>query len=148
MADGTLQDGLRLADRLALLDKEIAAWGRLTRSQLIGQLLSLNLQGRLDAKEEEYLENTINYHSKRQDGELERVSIRFARHGIYLERGVGKYRKVGSAAATAAARPWLAPILPGAVQALADRLSEGYADVVAAEASLRIPGVLETKISR
>lgn len=145
---GPLDPSPRLADRLAAVDQEIRAWGKLTRSHLVGQLLSLGLEGRANIAEEQHLEETVNYHTKRTDGELERVSIRFARHGIFLEHGVGKHREKGTIAASQAAKPWLIPILPGAVESLADRLAEAYSDVVAAEASLRIPGIMETKINR
>jgi hypothetical protein len=150
--EGPLQPAPRLADRLEAVDKEIRAWGRITRSQAVGQILSLNLEGRaaaaLEKAKGDPLFETVNYHSKRKGGELERVSLRFAAHGIFLERGVGKGRPVGSPAAELAAKPWLAPILPAAVEALADRLAEGYADVIAAEASLSVAGIIDTKISK
>jgi len=144
-------------ERESVIDKEIRAWGRITRSQLIGQVLSLNLEGRAQAaidrltngeEAEQPLIDTINYHTKREDGILNRVAIRFARHGTYLERGVGKGRKVGSAAANRSAQPWLAPILPAAAEVLANRLAESYADVAAKEVVIRIPGLHETEIRK
>lgn len=120
------------------------------------QLMSLGLNSRAAMAADTMVANTgrdglvdsVNYHTKKHDGEIERVSIRFAQHGIYLEHGVGRGRPAGSAAAAASAKPWLAPVLPQAVQNLADRLAEGYADVVSAEAALRVPGIIDVKIRK
>lgn len=141
----------RLGDQLDALEKEVRAWGRLTRDAHIRQLLSLGLESRAAAAEEgrrQSLADSVNYHSKKADGELERVSIRFERHGIYLEHGVGRGRPVGSAAAERYKKPWLAPVLPAAVQDLADRLAEKYADIIAEGATLRVPGIITSKISK
>lgn len=140
---------VRPADRLEALDREIRSWGRITRSMLQRRLLSLNLEGRLSLiSGEERLIDSVGVAQRRKDGEIERVSIRFVRAGIFLEHGVGRGRKAGSPAARASKRVWLGHVLPIAVELLADRLAEGYADIVTAEASIRIPGILETKISR
>lgn len=152
--EGPLQEPPRLFERLEAVDKEIRAWGRMTRDESVRQLLSLGLESRAAIAAETQVANTsgdglvdsVNYHSKKRNGELESVSIRFLAEGLFLEKGVGRGRKVGSAAANAAAKPWLTPLLPAAVEDLANRLAEGYADVVAAESTLRIPGILETKI--
>jgi hypothetical protein len=146
--EGPLQPAPRLADRLEAVEKEIRAWGRATKGELVSKLLSLGLEARADAATHKNLVNSVNYHSKKVGGEIERVSIRFARHGIYLEHGAGRGRPAGSPEANIAAKPWLAPILPGAVEDLADRLAEGYADVVAAEATIRVPGIIESKIRK
>jgi hypothetical protein len=85
---------------------------------------------------------------KKRDGEIEKVAFQFARHGIFLEHGVGKGRPVRSAKALAYRRPWLSKILPDAVEDLAELLSEEYADIFAAELRFLIPGIIDTKISK
>lgn len=146
--EGPLQP-TRVADRLAAMDKDIRGWGRQTVSHLTGQLLSLNLQGQVSAVTGgQSLEESLNYHTKRQDGEIERISIRFNLYGMFLEEGVGKRRKAGSVEARRARKQWLSPIIPGAVESLADLLAENYADVVAESTVLNVPGFINTKVRK
>lgn len=140
----------RVADRLEQLEKEARAWAQATQKSLAMRLLSLNLHERIAIAKSSHeklqpsLRNTI----RKNQGELDAISFSFARHGIFLERGVGKHRRVGTPAASQAAKPWLAPTFPQAIEELATILSERYADVIAAELRFLIPGIIDTRISR
>lgn len=136
----------RLADRLEAMDKEIRAWALLTRKQLLFKLASLGLHERVQLANSIKLEKSLKSYIRKKGGDIETVAFSFARHGIFLERGVGKGRPVNSPQANHAAKPWLAPTLPKAVQSLADLLADEYADIVALEARIIIPGIIDTKI--
>ena len=146
--EGPLPNNTRLADRIEYLDKGITEWGVATKNDLIRQIASLNLEGRYAlASREKRLEDTVGFHTKKFYGEIDRVSIRFAQHGIFLEHGVGKGRLVYSPEANRAIKSWLYPILPGATEALADTIAERYADLVAFDVRFSIPGLFETTVA-
>jgi len=86
------------------------------------------------------------YRLRKKEGELENVAFSFARHGIFLEHGVGRGRKKGSASASKHKQPWLEPLLPSRIEALASILAEKYADIAAEELRIIIPGVFESKV--
>lgn len=137
----------RIGDRLEELDKEVRTWGNVTRRALIQRLMTLDLEERtrMVADDPQLLKN-IRRIVRKKSGDLEGVAFSFPRHGIFLEHGVGKNRPKGSAAAFNAAKPWLKPVLPDAVDELADLLEQKYADLVAADLRILIPGIIDTNI--
>lgn len=143
------QDKERVGDRLEKMDKEIRAWGKLTRKNLLFRLAALGLKdrARLAQSKDPKLYKSLKSHARRRNGELEKVGFSFARHGIFLEHGVGKGRPVGSSNAKLAAKPWLKPTLEPGIEALADILEKGYGDIILAEVKIVIPGVINTKTS-
>ena len=142
-----MAEQIRLADRLEGLDKEIRAWSRVTRKDLLFRLAALNLEERVRLSDEVSLKKSLRAKIKKKSGEIERVAFSFARHGIFLEHGVGKGRPVGSAQANRYKKPWLSIVLPDAIENLADILEEEYADIIAAELKFVIPGIIDTKVS-
>lgn len=62
-------------------------------------------------------------------GEVEKVAYGFPRYGVFVEKGVGRGRPVGSASAKKHARQWFNPTLDDALPKLAQRMAEGKADV-------------------
>lgn len=140
----------RLGDRLEELEQRLRAFGKLTRQQLLFKLASLGLHEKVAALQkppgEERLYKSVRNSLRKRQGDIEGLAWSFARHGIFVERGVGKHRPVNSAAAMANAQPWLYPTLDKALENLADLLAEEYADIVAAEVAIRIPGVIDTRI--
>lgn len=156
----------RLADRLEEMNKAVRQWGNLTKSQLIRHLLKMGLKEKAELKRQvtrlriftnaagesslrrsEFLIPSMSVGLRKSRGELQSVWISFERHGIFYERGVGRYRKVGSAEARKAARPWLSVILPQRTEELAALLAEHYADIAAAELRILIPGIIDTRIN-
>lgn len=136
----------RLADRLDRLDKEVRQWGQLTRKKLRERLITLDLEERTRLVGEKQLVRNLRSIVRKKQGDLESVAFSFPRHGIFLEHGVGKHRPIGSAAAARAAKPWLKPVLGEATEELADLLEETYADLVAAELRILIPGIIDTRV--
>jgi len=149
----------RLGDRIEQMEKEIKAWSRATRKELLTRLAQLKLKDRVKlaksfskvkinkdgAYQEEFLYKSIRTRLRKPGGDLEGIAFSFARHGIFLEHGVGKGRKRGSAFANKHKQPWLIA-LDGEINALADLLEREYADIAAGELSINIPGVFQTKI--
>ena len=136
----------RLGDRLEALLKEVRGWNRATSKDLRFRVASMGLKDRVRLAGAVKLRNSIRGKVKARNLELERVSFTFARHGIFLEHGVGKGRPVNSAAANRMSRPWLKPGIEDAIESLADLLSNEYADLAADELKIIIPGVINTKI--
>ncbi|MEM6771399.1 MAG: hypothetical protein AAF597_12530, partial [Bacteroidota bacterium] len=146
--EGPLPKTSRLANRLDYIDQGIDEWGLKVKDQLIRGILSLNLEGRyLFASDEKRLVDSVGYHSKRFLGEIDRVSLRFVRHGIFLEHGVGNGRLVYSPEANAAIKSWLYPVLPQATEDLADTIADRYADQVVFDIRLSIPGIINTTVA-
>lgn len=123
-----------LIDRLEEMDREIDAWRKLTVERLQRRLAALGLQ------ERGKLMKSIRGSLRRRNFEIEKVAFSFARHGIFLEHGVGRGRPVESPQAEAAKKPWLSTTLPGQVDDLAVIIAEQYADITAAELRGIIPG--------
>lgn len=139
------EEPTRLGDRLEAMDREVKMWAALTRKALLFRLASMGLQERASL-EGPGLYKSLKSNLRKKDGDIEKVSFAFARHGIFIEQGVGKGRPRGSSSANQAKQPWLVPELPDAVEKLADLLQEEYADIAAAEVRILIPGII-TKIS-
>lgn len=131
-----------IAYKLEKLEKEVRRWSSITRKDLLTQLASLDLE------QQSELVKSVRAKLFKRQGDLEGAAFSFVRHGIFFERGVGRGRPVGSAKAERLAKPWLKPVIPGAVEKLADVLVEEYADVAASEVKINIPGIISTKITR
>ena len=141
------QDQIRVGDRLEEMDKEIRAWARLTRKKLLFRLAALGLKDRerLASQDGPELYKSLRSSVRKRNLEIEKVGFSFARHGIFLERGVGKGRPVGSAAASQAAKPWIKPSIEPALETLAKALEQGYGDIILAELKIIIPGIIDTR---
>lgn len=139
----------RLADRLDALDKDVKKFGGITRVQMMFALarLGLNDQARIGGEDPKLIAS-IGTKLRKKQGDLEGIAWTFARHGIFMEHGVGKGRPIGSDSARAHARPWLKPSLETAAENLADMLESRYADIAAEEVAIRVPGVIDTKVVR
>lgn len=158
-----IKETTRLADRLEEMDAEILAWAKLTRRKLLEKLISLGVEDKIKLaksrsrirrntksgkfEKQEFLTKSLTKSLRRKGGDIEAVGFSFAQHGIFLERGVGRSRPIGSAGASAAAKPWLGPVIPPSIEELADLLEDKYADIAAAELRIVIPGVLNTTVS-
>ncbi len=131
----------RLGDRLEEMDQAILDWAKLTRTKLRYRLAQLTMEDRVR------LNKSIRHRLRKKSGEIEGVAFSFQRHGIFLEHGVGRGRKVGSEKAKRYRKPWLSTVLPAEMEALANLLVEQYADIAVEQIKLNIPGVIKTEIS-
>ena len=155
---------MRLADKLELMEQDVRLWAKNTRTQLLFRLAGMGVKdrsklikaskirfkktssGRHLAEKEDHLYPSVGTKLIKTRYDLEGVAFTFARHGIFLEHGVGKYRKIGSTASRYNARPWLEPVLNMSIDKLADLLEENYADIAASNLVMSIPGVIKTSI--
>ena len=150
----------RLADKLEAMDAEILGWAKLTRTKLMLSLISIGVADKIKLaktvsrirskkgggfQKEEFLTKSLSKYLRKKNGDIEAVGFSFAQHGIFIERGVGRGRPVGSTRAAAQKRPWIDNTLPAEVDALANLLEEKYADIAAAELKIVIPGII-TKV--
>ena len=160
-------------ERYETLEKEVRAWSLLTKRKMLMKLASLGMDshikvaktlsrikysksksGRISVEKEDFLYKSLAYNIRKKDGFMESVGFTFARHGIFIETGVGgggfggktKARRVGSAAAAAAKKEWINPVLNPAIGDLANLLAEQFADIATQEISINIPGVMQTKV--
>jgi hypothetical protein len=120
------------------MDKTVIEWAENTKGQLLRKLAKLGV------KEKSKLVKSLKTKFKQKDGELERVSFSFTKHGIFYERGVGRGRGIQSGKTKP--NPWLKPILDAEIEQLADLIAEKYADLAVEELKLNIPGIISTKV--
>jgi hypothetical protein len=134
-------DKTRLADRLEEFDQRLIDRMKLGKQNLLRAILRLGTRERLALAEDVHLRASLRNTIRRKQGEIERVGFSFVRHGIFVARGVGKGRPVGSAKAKAAANDWLTPELDILLDDIADLVADGYADIIAAQFRINIPGL-------
>lgn len=147
--EANLQQRLAQLDELyQQLNREVRSWGQESKQALLFAVSSLNLKERIALDGEVKLINSIGFKIKRSRGRVEAVTFQFERKGVFLERGVGLGRPVGSAKAEAVKRPWLEPTLTPRVEKLADILMEKYADIIADTLKISIPGILQMKVTK
>lgn len=148
MADNAFTKS-RLGDRLERMDQEINGWRLLTRKKLLLRLLQLGLTDKLRLLQtDKKLVKSLGSRLRKKQGDIEAIGFSFARKGIFIERGVGRGRPVGSSKAKANEQPWLSVVLPPSIEDLADLLENEYADIAAAELNFNIPGVISSKVNK
>jgi len=147
MAERIVDITTPLGDRMDELEKALKNFGADTRAQLRAQLALLGLNEQVESRASsrlgDRLYDSVTRSMRKRSGSLEGVSISFVRQGIFIERGVGKNRPVGSRAANHSMQEWLFPVLEGRVEKLADLLEQHYADVAAEQVRLLIPGIID-----
>ncbi|MEO0625429.1 MAG: hypothetical protein AAFY91_00470 [Bacteroidota bacterium] len=138
-----------ILDRNNELAKTARRWANNTRKELLFKLASLGLAEMNEMKsdpDKRQLYETVSTIVKMEFGIVEYVGFRFLRHGIFVEQGVGRGRKKGSAQASKLAQPWIKPVLEPSIPVLADMLVEEYADLLVDEMRFLIPGVMDIKV--
>lgn len=138
------------------LNKDVSEWAKYQSQRMQRLVGSLTLKDKhaiqkaawLKAKDKNYKPLTPSIGHKvevdKMDSRVSRINFRFAKHGIYLEHGVGRGRPVRSSAANP--KPWLNPILDPAIDVLADLIQKNYADIAAGQIKFFIPGILDRRI--
>lgn len=136
------------------LNESAKQWAKLNAQKMQLRIGSLILRDKIAIykslinaiKNQEYkpLAPSIGSAIKKEYGQVNRINFRFAKQGIWLEHGVGKNRRRGSA--NAKPKPWLFPILDPAIEELASIIAEEYADIAAGEIKFLIPGIIDRRI--
>jgi hypothetical protein len=134
-------------ERNNLAEKAVRMWAAQTVKELKFELARMGLKGAVAAVREDRLLCSLRSGTRKRAGRLESAWITFNRHGIFLQRGVGKNRPAKSRAADLAAKPWITNVLPKSVEKLADMVAEHYADELAGNLRILIPGVINTTVN-
>lgn len=151
-------------ERLGQLHAALNTWGKRHVGLIRQELIALGLDqrrtrlrgssrlrrvtassGKTFLAKDQYLVESLKYSIKRRGLVVDRVSISWARHGIFIDVGVGKNRRKGSGKESP--QPWIASSMKNAVQELGDLLASEYADIAAGELRINIPGIYSTTIS-
>ena len=141
-------------EKFEQLNKDVSAWAKYQAQKMQRLVGSLTLKDKhavqkairaaIKSKEYKPLSTSIGSALKKDFSQVTRVNFRFSKQGIWLEHGVGKGRRVRSAAANP--KPWLAPVLDPALDTLADLIADNYADISAGEIKFFIPGIIDRRI--
>lgn len=110
------------------IDAVAAAWGHDAVNAMRTQL---SKYGAVDTMK---LARYLRYKLEYKGGELERISFRLKRYGIFLEKGVGRGYKIsdvraaGSALKKRKAKPWFSNAIEPRLGDLADKVTKLKAD--------------------
>ncbi|UZR95927.1 hypothetical protein [Chondrinema litorale] len=113
------------------LNQTVSSWSKLTKQQL---KLSLQQKGIADTGT---LQKKILARVSKKEGIADRVAFRFPRYGVFVEKGVGKGRPVGSRRAKSLQKAWFNPIIEENVSKLAEELGDELATINARRILIR-----------
>ena len=116
------------------LNSDVSRWSYLTRNELVQKLNSMNI------RQTGKLLKSISYNLRKYHGEVERITFKFPRHGIFVEKGVGRGYPIESVRNTSAMlsvmsgkkrypKPWFNPVMDDELPALADTVAKHYGDL-------------------
>lgn len=131
-------------------EKAVREWARVTSREAKRYILALGVHDTIKIAQgirSGELHKSIGYALKKDSGVTIGVSIKFARHGIFVERGVGKNRPKNSTAANKAKKPWLSVTIPARIGILADMVAENTADAAVVALRFQIPGVINMTVA-
>jgi hypothetical protein len=148
---------------LPLLNDAVRSWGSLSRNAMEYRLTALGIEERRAERKsfsrirfqkdsagksyllrEQPLLPSLKIGYKEFYGSINRISFKFARHGIFLEHGVGKGRKKGSGKETP--KPWIEPVMQVEIPKLADILANQTAERVSGQLRFLVPGVVDMRV--
>lgn len=81
---------------------------------------TVRVNGREFKAVEEKLSESFKFKLDKRRGVVDRISFRFAYHAFFIEKGLGRGRRV--------ATPFFTPVLKTAVSKLADQVNESFAE--------------------
>jgi hypothetical protein len=105
------------------LNADAKNWARETQKALKAKLRSLDVKGT------GRLIKSINYSVGKSFGVANKISYRFPKHGVFVEKGVGRGWPITRVSSSSAAiktgrraKPWFNPIMESEIPVLAERL--------------------------
>ena len=105
------------------INKDVRQWTKKSRAELKRQLSSM------DARQTGALIRSLKYSIRKTSGVADSISFKFAKQGVFVEKGVGKsYGITGPKTATAALnrarkpKPWFNETMDKMIPELADKL--------------------------
>ena len=84
---------------------------------------TVRVKGREFEATEGKLQGSFRYKLDRRRGVVDRIQFRFAYHAFFIEKGLGRGRNKNRTA-----KPFFTPVLKNAVEKLADKTNDLYAD--------------------
>lgn len=111
-----------LAQMLDSRNNYIHSWTLTTKALFKQSITSLNL---VDQKE---LLNSIKHRLKKDTGEISSVGFAFEPYGVYVHKGVGKGREIGSSSASKNKQEWFNPIIEKRVDSLFEFVADYNAE--------------------
>jgi len=104
------------------------SWARDTRRQLRAAVIGV---GAVDTGK---LARSIRYGARQSFGVIHSLSFKFPRHGIFVEKGVGRGWPISGKTAMNSvkariAKPWFNPTIENNISKLADDLGKNAADI-------------------
>lgn len=111
-----------LAQLQGKYNKEVRAWSKMTKAQLIRNLQKLNINQKGELLQRM---NTKNAKYSKNDGSIFRVRFPITKGGIMTAKGVGR-----GDTSNRKAKDWYATTLDMMTEALADTAQEHYGDTV------------------
>ena len=115
---------------------EARGWARQTRRDLRNAVLQA---GAVHTGE---LSRSVRYGARRSFGVIHSLSFKFPRHGIFVEKGVGKGwpitgRTAMNSVKARIAKPWFNPVIDANIGKLADKLAGHSADIATENIKIR-----------
>lgn len=149
-------------DKVEKFNRDVKSWGANTKQKFLMSMAGLQLHHRVelrkksaknirnnglkgpDAKKalvkaagEETLYESLKVKYKSGSGVIYFVSFPFARHGIFLVKGVSRGHKMNNPREK---KDWITPVLQVQMDVLASIIADNYSDAVAGEAIKVIAG--------
>jgi hypothetical protein len=142
-------------ETIEAFNKSVLSWGQATKGQFLLQMASMGLNKRVAIRKKarknlrksglkgddlkkavtesaglESLYESLKVRFKKGSGEIYFVGFPFARHGMFLIKGVSRGHKISNPRDK---KDWVTPVLDKQSPILSDILAEKYADAVVSE---------------
>lgn len=105
------------------------AWANLTKKKLWSKLAGYGLRAAIYADGRKSLMKSLTIGQGKRDGQVEVIKFKFAIHGMFFDRGVGRAQKAGQSGPRSP-HPWLY-IIDEEAEQLFSQIAEQYGNAAA-----------------